>query len=147
MSENYEFVQCGHCVGENDSESYGGSEDNLDDFSCSRSCSCSETRKNTVEIEKKNLADCIEPKYPSKSVACRDTSRQSVAVETLRKTDANKINRISMQNLKLSSIFPEASFLSKESFLFLFFFFFIRRVCKINIKSVEFRSDVFDEKC
>jgi len=103
MSKNYEFVQC--LCAENDLESEG-SDNNLDDFS--------DTHESTVETQtdtKKDLTDSLKTKYPSKYITCRDMSRQSIAVEALKKTDADKMSRISMQNLKLSSIFPEASLL------------------------------------
>lgn len=104
MSKNYEFVQC-LCASENDLESSKES-DNSDDVS--------DSHKSTVEIQtdtKKKLTVSIKTKYPSKYITCRDMSRESIAVEALKKTDADKMRRISNQNLKLFSIFPEASLL------------------------------------
>lgn len=43
------------------------------------------------------------------SVLSRDFSRKSIAVEVLKKVDADKMNRLTMQNLKLSLLFPQAS--------------------------------------
>lgn len=57
--------------------------------------------------ENSNISNKI--KSSPDDVAHRDMSRKSIAVEVLKEVDADRMKKISMQNLKLSVTFPEAS--------------------------------------
>lgn len=101
MSKNYRAIQC-HCADENYSESAGSDSDDALD-----------THESTAEMQKvdvqESLIDSIKSTSSLRYTTSRDPSEKSSAVEVLKKVDADRKSRISVQNLKLSLIFPKAS--------------------------------------
>jgi len=101
MSESHRAARC-CCTNAIYSGSYAESDSDSDDVS--------NTRESAAEMQdvdaKISLMDST--KIES-SVISRDPSRKSIAVEVLKNVDADRMSRISMQNLKLSLLFPEAS--------------------------------------
>lgn len=105
MSKNYRIIQC-RCANENYSESAGSDSDDASD-----------THKNkNAEMQKvdaqKSSIDSIKTISSVPCTTSRDFSEKSIAVEVLKKVDTDRMSRISMQNLRLSLIFPKASFSS-----------------------------------
>ncbi|KAM0731261.1 hypothetical protein ACS0PU_002321 [Formica fusca] len=99
MSKNYRAIQC-HCADENYSESAGSDSDDASD-----------THESTAEMQKvdaqESLIDSIKSTSSLRYTTFRDPSEKSSAVEVLKKIDADRKSRISVQNLKLSLIFPK----------------------------------------
>ena len=105
MSKSQKAVQC-HCTnaihsGRITRGGYAESDSDLDDDL--------DTRESTAEVRdvdaKKSLTDSTRI---GSSVISRNSSQKSIAVEVLKKTDPDRLSKISMQNLKLSLLFPEA---------------------------------------
>lgn len=96
MSENYRAVQC-RCA----TAIYSESDSDLDD--------APDTCGDTAEMRDGDARSLTDSTRIESSAISRDSSRKSIAVEVLKKVDADKMSRISMQNLKLSLLFPKAS--------------------------------------
>lgn len=99
MSESHRTVQC-RCTNAIYSGSYAESDSDLDD--------APDARGSTAEMQDARKSLTASTKIES-SMIFRDPSEKSIAVEVLKKTDADRMSRISKQNLKLSLLFPEAS--------------------------------------
>lgn len=102
MSKNYGIIQC-RCADKNYSESAGSDSDDASDTYESRNA---EIRK--VDAQKSSI-DSIITVSSMRCTTSRDLSEKSIAVEVLKKIDTDRTSRISMQNLRLSLIFPKAS--------------------------------------
>lgn len=104
MSKDYRAISC-RCTDENYSESVESDSDDTSD-----------TRENTAEKQRvdaqKSLTDSIKTVSSMRCVTSRDPSEKSIAVQVLKKIDADRMSKISVQNLKLSSIFPKANLCS-----------------------------------
>lgn len=114
MSENHRAVQC-RCTNAIYSGSYAESDSDSDD--------APDTRGSTAEMQD---VDAKRSLTASTKIEPSMTSRESIAVEVLKKTNADRMSRISMQNLKLSLLFPEASlrsFIMPHAIPSPFFFF------------------------
>lgn len=101
MSESRRAALC-RCTNAIYSGSYSESDSDPDD--------APDTRESPVEMQnvdaKRSLTDSTRIES---SMISRDSSRKSIAVEVLQKMDVDRMNKISRQNLKLSLLFPEAS--------------------------------------
>lgn len=112
MSESHRAVQCRCTIY---SGSYAESDSDSDDVP--------NARESTAEMQD---VDAKRSLTASTKIEPSMTSRESIAVEVLKKTDADRMSRISMQNLKLSLLFPEASlrsFIMPHAIPSPFFFF------------------------
>lgn len=107
MFKDDESVRC-RCTDKNYS-SYAENDSDLDDAPDTR-----------VQNAKENSNISNQTKFSLDNVAHGDMSRKSIAVEVLKETDADRLRKISTQNLKLSVIFPEASALLNNNFNFVF---------------------------
>lgn len=116
MSKDYRAgTQC-RCADENYSESAGSDSDDAPD-----------THKSISKIQKVDAQDSfIDSVKTISSMRCttsRDPSEKSIAVEVLKKVDADRMSRINMQNLRLSLIFPKASLCLLIAMLYIYFSF------------------------
>lgn len=102
MPKNYRIIQC-RCADKNYSESAGSDSDDALDTHESRDA---EIWK--VDAQKSSI-DSIKTISSMQCTTSRDLSEKSIAVEVLKKVDTDRMSRISMQNLRLSLIFPKAS--------------------------------------
>lgn len=87
MSQDYRSALC-HCTDEDDVESHVESNSDLEHASYA----CGSTSRSLLE-----------------SSMCEHYSEKSLVAKVLRDIDAERMSRISLQNIKLSLIFPEAS--------------------------------------
>lgn len=103
MSRDYKSVQC-YCEDENYLENYTESNSDLDD--------ASDTHKSTAAMQKVDATERLAHSAKSRSLwKCSisdNASERSIATEMLKKIDADKMSKISLQNFKLSLVFPEA---------------------------------------
>lgn len=136
MSRNHRLVEC-RCDDESESEAK-----REDDSTNALQC----TRDSTVEIRKvdttETLTDSAKTDPSSRYVTFKDApERRPSAIEVLKKIDADKIRRISLQNIRLSAIFPEARATHNDALhcLLSFIFFVILTYCKIKKYSILHR--------
>lgn len=102
MSKNYRIIQC-RCANENYSGSAGSDSDDASDTHESRNADMQK-----IDARKSSIGS-IKTISSMRCATSRDPSEKSIAVEVLKKVDTDKMSRISMQNLRLSMIFPKAS--------------------------------------
>lgn len=101
MSGSRRSAQC-RCTNAIYSGNYAESESDPDDTS-------TDARGSAAEVQDVDARRSLTGSRIESSVLFRDTSQQSLAVQELRKVDADRASKISMQNLKLSLLFPQAS--------------------------------------
>jgi len=142
MSKSQKVVQC-RCKNAIYSRGYAESDSDLDDDP--------DTRESTTEVrdvdEKRSLTDSTRI---GSSIISRNSSQKSIAIEVLKKIDPDRLSKISMQNLKLSLVFPEASLRSLIKMQFLFSFFHIEIYAqilenvRIYVKNLLLDTDVLE---
>jgi len=110
MSESHRAVRC-RCANAIYAGGYKESDSDPDN-------DASDTRGGTAEmrdVDARSLTDSIRIES---LVMSRDLSQKSIAVEVLKNVDADRMSRISVQNLRLSLLFPEASLCIIMSYAF-----------------------------
>lgn len=130
MSESHGAARCG-CTNAAYSRNYVESEP--DD--------ATDTRESAAEARDADATKSLtDSRVESSPALSRDTSHKSIAVQVLRKVDPDRTSRISVQNLKLSLLFPEASPRSLITTIAIPFFYLVYR--NLCMTKICFRTDV-----
>lgn len=105
MSRDYKCICC-RCKDENYLESYIENDSDLLD------ADATDTHESITIIHRTDAKEVMTHSakniFPWKCSMSDDMSEKSIAVEIMKKIDADRMSKISLQNFKLSLVFPEA---------------------------------------